>query len=139
MSKKVQFNKNFWGAVKRKNLLDVLAIVFDESGHEEAGAIARETTRFTNASIERMMNAVGVEQDEAESVDGDNVDEACVETEVADTPEELTYADDTTPARQVEILIEEGDFKKAKKALKKLDEDHPNYKEFKKAIKKGTK
>ena len=132
MSKKIEFTPAFWSAVKRKNVLDLLKVIFEEAGETEALEIATSTTRFTNASIERMMKATGY-IDELPDYDEDNAetpaptladDEAPVEV-VADAPEDLTYADMTVDHsfKDIRKAIKKG---KGKKALKLIQEAKDN-------------
>lgn len=128
MSKKVQFNPNFWSAVKRKNLLDVLEIVFTESGMEDAGQIAHDTTRFTSAAINRMMDACGVvEADEP-------TDEQIEQAEQDQALSDAGITDDGTPDGEYEETMETPDETEAK--AEKSIPDH-DFKAIRKAIKKG--
>ena len=54
-----QFNDDaLWGAVKRKNVQDVLAFVFTECGYDAAAEVAKSTTRMTDQAITRMREAL---------------------------------------------------------------------------------
>jgi len=113
---------HFWSAVKRRNVQEILEVVFNAVGLDEAADIAGQTTRLTDASMTRMRNAI---------VSNDTVEEEIPTSEI--TEDVLTVAD-------IKQLIDDGDLKEAKKSLKKqFAKDHPQYKELKKLIKKARK
>lgn len=125
MSKKVQFNPNFWSAVKRKNLLDVLKVVFAESGHDEAAQIAHDTTRFTGASIVRMMNAVGVTGEPEEEEEAEDVTDKPEEGEVVelDKDAEEDFNNHLIELNEaIDKAIKKGKKKKAIKLIKESEE-----------------
>ena len=106
---------HFWSAVKRKAMIEVLAIVFEGT---EAGDILSETTRLTDAAIKRVR----------ETADSEPIEEPQVKEETA----LIALHEKVTDA------IAAGDHKKAKKAFKKLKEtgiDGSEIKALKKAVK----
>lgn len=103
----------FFSAVKRKNMSDLLKIVFSETGFEDAATIAGETGRMTDAALTRIREALK-EIDETDVADLYYQD---VITEEAESNSELIKLE-----KKVRKAIEKGDAKKAKKALKKLKE-----------------
>ena len=121
----------FWSSVKRKNLPDLLELVFEQAGFEDAAEIARNTNAMTAAAMQRMKDAMGaVEVDEPETTEEDET--------------ELTYEDeasDKLTVGDIKALVATGkkkNIKAAKKALKEqFGKDHPQYKELKKLIKEA--
>jgi len=120
-----------WSAVKRKNIQDILEIVFTEIGEADAAAIARETTRMTDAAITRMKNALSAPEEE--EVEVDDVEETEVEVEDVETQSDADdIADEMLAQREedeisimikdVEKAIAKGKKKKAKKAFAILKE-----------------
>jgi len=106
---------HFWSAVKRKNLPDVLEIVFAQSGFEEAAKVAHETNAMTNAAIERMKTALGghLEQDLlplAEEVE--TILPPVNDKQTAEGNELIAIHED------IENLLAKGKGKKAKKLIK---------------------
>ncbi|MCD6151558.1 MAG: hypothetical protein J7J70_07905 [Deltaproteobacteria bacterium] len=128
----------FWSSVKRKNLPDLLELVFEQAGLEDAAEIARNTNAMTAAAMQRMKDAMGaVEVDEPETTEEDVTVEEEDETE-------LTYEDeasDKLTVGDIKALVATGkkkSIKAAKKALKEqFGKDHPQYKELKKLIKEA--
>ena len=113
----------FWSAVKRKAMSEVLSLAFKEAGFAEASNVAGETTRMTDAAIKRMREAFN----KSPVVDED------VEEETQDEPNQLTEL-----VEAVEKAVSKGKYKKAKKALKELLETGINgseIDELKKAVK----
>ena len=120
----VEFESDhFWSAVKRKNVQDILEIVFMAVGLDEAAHEAGQTTRMTDASMKRMRDAIASNEVTVEEVMATDIPTSEL------TEELLTVAD-------IKQLIDDGDLKSAKKTLKKqFPKDHPQYKELKKLIK----
>lgn len=118
----VRFEANFWSAVKRKNMLDLLTIIFTDTGHIAAAKISSETNKFTSASVDRMMKAV-----EIDGMENEVIKEKLV---YADIPvnEEINEKIDTYFAKKEEGDEDEDEVVKPKKDKKskkdkKEDED----------------
>jgi hypothetical protein len=120
--------ESFVAAMKRKDVKALGAIILrDIYGEEEKAKELADASRLTVPLIDR--TCIGSEVEEAPEKE--------IEQEQDETTAEEVVEPELTDARKIQILIEKGKFKKAKKLLKELDEDHPNRKEFKKAIKAG--
>ena len=112
----------FWSACKRKSIPEILETVFTEMGYEEAAEVAKNTTRFTDLAMRKMRDALPASE-EVEVEEEPTLNEDEVETPEED-PSELTYADEDAELivleNKVRKAIKKGDYKKAKKALKKF-------------------
>ncbi len=132
MSKAILNTDKFWSAVKRKNVPEMLTLMFQAVGEDEASKVAGETTRLTNLAMTKMRDAFSDECDPALLDYNDNTEVVEVEKDDGD---KITVGD-------IKALCEEGSKKSVKaanKALGQFAEDHPNYKELAKAIKKAKK
>ena len=127
----VFLSDTFWSAVKRKNLPDVLEIVFAQAGLEDASEVAHNTKAMTEAAILRMKAAMGEVPETVETEDVEETMAKDVEPTYADNPA-VTVGD-------IKMLIASGkkkNIKAAKKAFKaQFDKKHPQYKEIKKLLK----
>ena len=129
----VFLSDTFWSAVKRKNLPDVLEIVFVQAGLEDAAKVAHDTNAMTAAAILRMKSAMG----EVPEIKEDEVVEETMAKDV-----EPTYADEASEVitvGDIKMLIASGkkkNIKAAKKAFKKqFAKGHPQHKEIKNLLK----
>ena len=102
-NKELLMTDKFWSAVKRKQMQEVLSIVFEMIDENEASEIAATTTRLTDQAVTRMRNALGEATTE-------EVVEETVEPEEGEEPTECQ--DGYDPIRKA---IAKG---KGKKALK---------------------
>ncbi len=142
MKKEVLNTDAFWSAVKRKNMSEILTAAFIAVGEDEVAGIAKETTRMTDAAITRMRSALGAEgsaEDEGTDTEDDHTEEVAAKEAVKEQHED----DFKVTVGDIKLLVGEGSkksLKAAKKAFKEqFAEDHPNYKELKKLIKKAGK
>lgn len=119
---KPDFNTDaFFSAVKRKDMHDLLVIIFTETGFDKAAQEAKEMTRVTDAALRRIRDTLNSDEEVVDEV-----------VEEERKPEELTYADDLVKDEEevenelvkliddVKSAIESGKKKKAKKAFKAL-------------------
>lgn len=109
------FNENsFWSAVKRKDMINLLELLFNNNGEYEAAEIVKNTSRLTDAAIKRIRETLGSTNEE-KPVEEPVVDYQDAINEEAEKNSELIKLE-----KKVRKAIEAGDKKKAKKALKKL-------------------
>ena len=119
----------FWSAVKRKNIPEVLGMVFDAMGETEASELAKNTTRMTDLAIRKMRDALPtVEELEGEMSDDMGVEESdkAIDPEELDTDEYAEAMVTETEENEIKSIIKEGKKlikkgkeKKAKKLFKK--------------------
>jgi len=103
---KPNFNTDaFFSAVKRRDMHDLLVIVFNETGFDAAAQVAKDSTRMTDAAVRRIRTALGATLTYADDVKDEK-------EEVKNELEELIGA--------IKTAIESGKKKKAKKAFKAL-------------------
>ena len=115
MKKELLLTDKFWSAVKRKQLQEVLEIVFESIGEDKAAEVAGGVTRMTDLAIQKMRTALSENVEDVEDVE---------ETDAA----ELTYNDDVVTEvgetfKAIEKAIEKGKGKKALKLIKQAKED----------------
>jgi len=115
MKKELLLTDKFWSAVKRKQLQEVLEIVFESIGEDKAAEVAGGVTRMTDLAIQKMRTALS-----------ENVED--VEADVETDATELTYNDDIVTEvgetfKAIEKAIEKGKGKKALKLIKQAKED----------------
>jgi hypothetical protein len=132
---------SFWSSVKRKQIQEILAVVFEEAGHAQAAEIARNTSRMTELAMTKMRNALA-EQHPVEEIDESDLVE---DSDKAIDPTELDYADEDAnrlTVGDIKALIKTGkkkNIKAAKKAFKEqFAKGHPQHKELKKLFKKDV-
>ena len=142
----MRITKLLVSAVKRNDMKEVMAQILDENGLTEEAKNVRDAGRKTVKLVDENFIAVDGDAPEQDEPTEEATEEAPKKSKkakkdekVAEAVEEAVTTEEPTPAREIELLIEGEEFKKAKKLLKKLDPEHPNHKEFKKAIKKGLK
>jgi hypothetical protein len=125
----LEFKADFWSAVKRKNIVDLLEIIFTETGHPEAAKICGETNRFTSASVDRMISAI------AKDIDTEEVE---IEEE-----EDTDVEEPRLTIGEIRDLCATGKKKNIKKAAaafeRQFKPDYPEYDEYRKIIKKAKK
>ncbi len=72
----------FWSAVKRKQVMEMLDLMFTYMGEDEAAAIAKGTTRVTDLSIKRIRESLsGAEETTEEDVTTEDEQETTCEKE----------------------------------------------------------
>jgi len=109
------FNENsFWSAVKRKDMINLLELLFNNNGEYEAAEIVKNTSRLTDAAIKRIRETLGSTNEEKP------VEEPVVDYQDAINEEAAKNSELIKLEKKVRKAIEAGDKKKAKKALKKL-------------------
>ena len=149
---KIYTEDAFWSAVKRKNMSDMLTMFFEAGNCPLASAVAKDTTRLTDASITRMRKALAEDLGEVPEVSNEDVDTAMEEgcdpiTDAEDeaNAEEVTTEDEDETrltVGDIKAMVASGKKKKIKEAKKAFKEqfakDHPQYKELKKLFKKDA-
>ena len=110
----------FFGIVKRKDMLGLLGYIFKEIGEDDAAEVVGGTTRFTAAAVDRMRKALKGDPEEAPCCDPEESIGALpnfeakvccdAENEIADQ-----FAD-------LDKLIAKGKKKKAKKLYAAMEE-----------------
>jgi outer membrane protein assembly factor BamD (BamD/ComL family) len=133
----IDFNETIWSAVKRKDMKMLLEELFTQLGYEDAAAEVAKTSRWTPAAVGRMMVLVPTKEVEE---DIEEVEEDATELDYQeDINEEAEVNNELIKLeKKVRKAIESGDYKKAKKAFKKLEETGlggSEMKELKKQIK----
>lgn len=144
--------EHFAAAMKRKDVKELGAIILEDIyGDEAAAKELRDASRVTDALINRTCVATTGASEPEESEQEETAKTAEpeeTELETQPEPEEQVgggevKSEDTLNIGQIKDLLKKGDeksFKKAKKAFKaQFAEDHPNYDELKKLIKKAKK
>ncbi len=106
-------SNTFWSAVKRKSVLEILALVFEEAGLSEVAEECKNSTRITDAFMGRVKSLVPEEVVEA----GEAVKEAVKEA-VEEEVDAITEA-----FNDMDAAIEAGKRKKAKKIYKLMKEN----------------
>ena len=115
----IQFDDHFFSLAKRRQIQDILALIFEDAGEEDAAEIAKSTTRLTAAAIDRMRKALTQEIEEEVKEEVDESQEYGDEEEGVEEDDEY----EATLHGKVEKLIKKGKFKKALKKIKEMRKD----------------
>lgn len=139
MSKKIIMSAALAAAFKRNDRKAILAETLVAFGFPDEAADVAAQSRVTNALIDRTCITLHNEPEEAPAKEEKAEKKDAAKLDYEDKPKKkgkVTVGD-------IKALCEDGSkksLKAAKKALKEqFDEDHPNYKELKKLIKKAGK
>lgn len=133
--------KSIVGAIKRKDVKALAGEILRSEGLDTEADEIEQAGRLTTALIDR--TCVAVDAEESEDVDATEVEDTDEPTLDEDEVESNASDKDVYNIGEIKALCKKGDKKSVKKAKKafedQFDEDHPNYDELKKIIKKAKK